>query len=292
MHRHSLFASQLVTVSDLRCRNVEAAAMPEEESTSHQVVLVRAGMFVKHVGSRRIVAEPAHVLFFNKGETFRVSHPSRGDDCTAIACSPALASAILSAEQGINVDCPDRPFSLTHSRISPSALIRYHVLRAALRDRTFGSLEAEELTIDLLHQVVREAYRTFTPVDSRSRRGTTMYRQRIVEETKVILAADPSASFSLAELARRVACSPFHLSRIFRSQTGMPVHQYLLRLRLALALERLSSGSRNLSQLGLSLGFASHSHFTTSFRQTFGISPSAFRHRASTSCSMQTDIAS
>jgi AraC-like DNA-binding protein len=51
------------------------------------------------------------------------------------------------------------------------------------------------------------------------------------------------------------------------------VHQYLLGLRLALALEQLGHARGRLSALALGAGFASHSHFTTAFRRTFGVPP-------------------
>jgi AraC family transcriptional regulator len=279
LHRHCLFSGPLVTVSDIHCR-AEAPPMPEEEALSHQVVFVRSGMFVKHVGSRRIVAEPAHVLFFNKGETYRVSHPSRGDDCTIVSCSPELAGELTS----VGVDDAHEiaaPFSSSHAPISATAAIRHHLLRRALRDKPFSALEAEEWTIDLLRSVMYNPNPSL--IERSARQSTAIHRRNVVDETKVILAGNPSRSFSLAELARSVASSPFHLTRIFRADVGMPVHQYLLRLRLTLSLERLASGSRNLSELALDLGFASHSHFTTAFRQRFGMSPSIFRHKASTS---------
>lgn len=54
----------------------------------------------------------------------------------------------------------------------------------------------------------------------------------------------------------------------------MPIHRYLLSLRLALALDRLLDRSVGLSAIAYSLGFSSHSHFTTLFRRAFGLSPS------------------
>jgi AraC-like DNA-binding protein len=95
------------------------------------------------------------------------------------------------------------------------------------------------------------------------------------------LASCPSASPSLATVARAVNSSPFHLSRVFRHEVGMSIHKYLVRLRLALALEWLADDTTGLSAVALGLGFASHSHFTTVFRRTFDLSPSAFRRTAS-----------
>ena len=53
----------------------------------------------------------------------------------------------------------------------------------------------------------------------------------------------------------------------------MPVHQYLLRLRLTVALERLDGGE-NVSTVAHAVGFSSHAHFTDAFRARFGMAPS------------------
>ena len=72
----------------------------------------------------------------------------------------------------------------------------------------------------------------------------------------------------------------FHLSRVFRDRTGYTLHRYLLELRLREALNRLEDTGSDLTVLALDLGFCSHSHFTDSFGQTFGVPPSEFRKRA------------
>jgi AraC-like DNA-binding protein len=74
-----------------------------------------------------------------------------------------------------------------------------------------------------------------------------------------------------------VHCSPYHLARQFRSITGASVSEYLLRLRLALASERLAEGADDLAALATDLGFANHSHFSARFRSVFGMPPGAVR---------------
>jgi len=49
-----------------------------------------------------------------------------------------------------------------------------------------------------------------------------------------------------------------------------------MQLRLARSLELLSQYD-DLTSLSLDLGFYSHSHFSTAFKQAYGRSPSAFR---------------
>jgi AraC-like DNA-binding protein len=66
---------------------------------------------------------------------------------------------------------------------------------------------------------------------------------------------------------------------VFRKVEGMPLYRYQLRLRLARALDLLP-GYEDLTQLGLDLGFSSHSHFSAAFREAYGRSPSEFRRSA------------
>ncbi len=71
--------------------------------------------------------------------------------------------------------------------------------------------------------------------------------------------------------------SPFHLAHGFRARTGLGLHAYRTHLRLRAALERIADPALPLTELALDLGFASHSHFTDTFRRTFGRPPSAVR---------------
>lgn len=65
-------------------------------------------------------------------------------------------------------------------------------------------------------------------------------------------------------------------ARGFREVFGMPLHGYLLTRRVELAKAQLR-GSRKVTQIAHELGFASHAHFTTTFRKLAGMTPSAFR---------------
>ncbi len=75
----------------------------------------------------------------------------------------------------------------------------------------------------------------------------------------------------------------YHLSRVFRRQVGLPLHRHLNRLRLRAALERLVDSRERLIEIAFDLGFSSHGHFTAAFHREFGIPPSVFRRRLSTS---------
>jgi AraC-like DNA-binding protein len=198
------------------------------------------------------------VIFFEKGEEYRVSHPvSGGDDCTVFYFSDSLAGELIGDS-----------FRAHSVRVSAQVLLAQQKLRRRIQRGVMSPLQIEETALAILKSI---GYTRREPgIIKRERR-------RLADETRVVLASCPSQSLTLGALARRVASSPFHLSRVFREEVGMPIHQYHLRLRLAVALEHLTSDDRALSSLALDLGFSSHSHFATLFKRFYGTPPSAFR---------------
>ncbi len=79
------------------------------------------------------------------------------------------------------------------------------------------------------------------------------------------------------DIAETVGCSPFYLARQFKRAFGIGLHQALVAWRLRVGLERVLDQADQLTHIALDLGFASHSHFTDSFRAQFGCSPQQAR---------------
>jgi AraC-like DNA-binding protein len=96
------------------------------------------------------------------------------------------------------------------------------------------------------------------------------------ERMKELLAERLAERLTLSELARELGTSPYHLARAFKAATGSSIHQYRLQLRVRTALLRLREDV-DLCTLGLELGFATHSHFTETFRRAFGLPPRTVR---------------
>ncbi len=88
---------------------------------------------------------------------------------------------------------------------------------------------------------------------------------------------------SMHDIADAAAVSVFHLARSFKRQTGLSLHQYRQRLRLASVLQRLSDGERDLPGLAYDHGFCSQSHLGAVFHKEVGITlgkaRSVLRHR-------------
>jgi AraC family transcriptional regulator len=81
----------------------------------------------------------------------------------------------------------------------------------------------------------------------------------------------------LRDLARVALLSPFHFHRVFQCLVGSTPAEFVKRLRLEQALVLMSRRpSPSLTTIALACGFSSSSDFSRSFKQRFGVPPSAF----------------
>jgi AraC-like DNA-binding protein len=86
---------------------------------------------------------------------------------------------------------------------------------------------------------------------------------------------------SAAALAARTGMGVNRFLREFKVTFGATPHQYVQQRRLGRALELLRGTDAPLTTVALETGFANHAHFSTVFRATFDITPSAYRRAAS-----------
>ncbi|HUF67939.1 MAG TPA: AraC family transcriptional regulator [Longimicrobiales bacterium] len=82
---------------------------------------------------------------------------------------------------------------------------------------------------------------------------------------------------SIDDLASEAGVHPAHLTRVFRDRYGTSPGQYVRRLRLEWAAERLCSGKEPLSRVALQAGFADQAHFTSAFKRHWGLPPGRYR---------------
>jgi AraC family transcriptional regulator len=267
-----LLQTASVAVRDVGCTGACRHRGAEECASATHLVFTYRGVYARHVGQEQVVADANHVLFFNAGESYRISHPIGGSDASL---SLMLSDEILHelAPKSIVSHRDIASFRRQCQRIDPRAQALAALLRHSLHNGAIEPLEAESLALTL-------AGRSLGPRTSHAPRATHAAR-RLADRVKVLLAGDLSRRWTLADIAAEIRGSPVYLTQVFRRVEGVPLYRYHLRLRLARALDLITSFD-DLSALAAELGFTSHSHFTSAFRRTYGHSPSAFREFSGT----------
>lgn len=262
-----LLKTKTVTIRDIVC-NGECRHKSDEEC-AHKTSLVYPyrGVFMRHVGRNDTVAEANQVLFFNVGQGYRISHPvDGGDACIDLSIDESLFAELAPRDQ---VQAGELfGFKRQRRRVDPRAQALVALLRHGLRRNVAETLEAETLALTLVRRSLGE--RTSHAA------GASAGRQKLVDRAKLVLSSDLARRWTLAEIATEVGVSPVYLTQVFQQVEATPLYRYQLRLRLARALDLLGE-YEDLTALGLDLGFSSHSHFTSSFRQAYGQTPAEFQ---------------
>jgi AraC family transcriptional regulator len=265
-----LLSTPIVSVRDVCCRGTCRHKSAEEHASATQLVFPYRGVFVRHLGSDEAVAQANQVLFFNSGDSYRVSHPIRGGDaCLTLVVDEVLLREV--APPALLREGATLAFRKQRQRIDPRAQALVALLRHSLREGIAEALEAESLALTLVR-------RTLAPRIMPAKTPSAG-RQRLVDRIKLVLASDLSRRWSLAEIAAEVGGSAVYLTQVFQQVEGLPLYRYQLGLRLARALDLLAQYD-DLSALSADLGFSSHSHFSAAFQQAYRRSPSEFRQSA------------
>ena len=84
---------------------------------------------------------------------------------------------------------------------------------------------------------------------------------------------EPHRSHSMAELGECAGLSASRFLHLFKAETGVPLRRYRLWNRMGAAVAAVREGM-SLTDAAYAAGFASSAHFSTAFRDMFGMMPS------------------
>ena len=99
----------------------------------------------------------------------------------------------------------------------------------------------------------------------------------VVRPIAARMARAPERAYPMDALVAETKRSPTTILNSFRRETGKTPHQYLMVCRIRKAVGLLSHTRRKVTDIALSLGFASSQHFASSFRREMGMTPRQWR---------------
>jgi AraC-like DNA-binding protein len=173
-----------------------------------------------------------------------------------------------------NVGIADDPFRSLYTRFSSDPMGLHH-LRGMWSAMQIGgpanNLLVDAHVISLLGLMMVEAQdvQKFTA-------APTLDNARLARVVDYI-EAHFSAPLLTTDLASIAAMSPVHFNRSFKAATGYAPHHYVTLRRIEHSRRMLQSKALAVTQIAYLCGFASPSHFSTTFSKIVGRSPTEFR---------------
>lgn len=269
---HVIYQGELVQVGLFRCPLSRADFAEAGPISGHILVFPRTSVCITHDGKEPVIATPNVVMYYNRGQPYRRSPISeRGDLCEWFAYAPAVVAEALRPYDMQIEDHWEQPFAFTHGPSDSACyLIQRQIVEYLIDHQQPDWLFVEESSLWILGRALQHAFTRKDP----QRNATHSPQRTLARSVQAILSTRFHETLTLESLSRELGYSPYHLSHVFRWQTGVSIHQYLNQIRLRTALEMISDGCRNLTELAVSLGYSHHSHFSMAFRKSFGAPPS------------------
>jgi AraC-like DNA-binding protein len=261
----------LVQVAHWKCLEDRDPMRAERTHTHWVVTLLHTGACAVHQGRWDATVDPTTAIVHQPGTTYRTTHPFGCCDCGwSIALDRDAAEDAL-GRVGIDPRRWSRPSTTAHAAPIREVLEHLIALHRLRLHRAIDDVSVEELGLELLTLLLAPDERDDEPPHPGHARIAERACSWINEHFR-----DP---VRLADVARAVRCSPFHLCRIFKRQRSVSIGGYVRRLRLAHILDSLGDDQRSITDIALDAGFGSHSHLTTTVSADLGAPPRDLRRR-------------
>ncbi|MBQ9306522.1 MAG: helix-turn-helix domain-containing protein [Clostridia bacterium] len=208
--------------------------------------------------------EPGDLMILNDGE--RVLLSSDPDSLTAvIGIRAGLVRGLARSE---DLFFPDSALSETGTKYEKFC----QVVQDLLGEYASGDNTLDCRKLSCLYRILDSMLRYFAVYRASADTGSDAFRA----ETAYIR-SHYMENLSLEEMAGRAYMTPSAYSRKFKSLYGMTFSSFLSGLRLQHALDMLIGTDLPVAEVALQSGYNSVSHFNKVFRETYGLSPRAYK---------------
>lgn len=239
----------------------------------------RAPLGIRHADAEPLLGDANNAILFTVGRPYRrISIDGQGSWTEWIEVCPDVLAEMVREYEPREIATDAAPFRFGGAPIPAAAYLAHRRIRVRLaREHPGDALELEEIALSIAGDLLASAFALL----GFQRRGERAQGERmergIVFDVQALLNRRLASPLGLAEISDSVDVSPYHLCRIFRKRTGVPIHRYRDWLRLRASLERIAEKDARMVDVAFDLGYANEAHFSDAFRRAFGMRPSAFR---------------
>lgn len=207
------------------------------------------------------------------GATDKIGRVGNGDEFFAVG-----AHIALDPERGRLLSEVLPPLLHIGNGSSEGSAMRWlleQLVKEVAHDRPGAMLASKQLAQLLCVQIIRSCLEASGPETAGWLRA--LNDDRIAPALRLIH-REPERAWRVEDLAKEVAMSRTSFAMRFKSIVGVAPLTYLMNLRMQFAEQALREGSMSVSELGLSLGYATESAFSNAFKRTTGLAPKRYRN--------------
>jgi len=103
-------------------------------------------------------------------------------------------------------------------------------------------------------------------------------KSRIVRQVQELVMAE-TGDISVRSIAERVYLHPVYLSKLFKSETGESLGDYIIRVKMERARYLLRHTNRKIYEITAELGYQNPQYFSKMFKKYYGMTPLEYRER-------------
>ncbi|MCP3099677.1 AraC family transcriptional regulator [Myxococcus sp. K15C18031901] len=268
--KRELARTSLVRVFEYCCHAAKNAPIEPEQFTFPAISLVRSGVFGFRNARSPQLLTTGFALLSNPGQQYEISHEHAGGDrCIVFRFDETAINELVDSPRH---GAPRRYFDKAVLPPIPKVDAIRHLAEQRLADES-PTMGLEELGLALATTVAAQMGRVPKHESPRDSRGT---RDSIYAALAAIEASS-TEELALGDLANIAGLSPYHFLRVFKRETGVTPHRFLLQTRVRRALELLRDTNRPVTEIAFDVGFGDLSNFINTFRREVGASPARFR---------------
>ena len=148
-------------------------------------------------------------------------------------------------------------------------------LRAAdYSSRLLRSLGQLQLCVGILNGAIENRVASLKEAEVPACRFLAFDSEREkIAEARLLMEKRDGKPFTIRELSRKVAMNECYLKKGFKALTGKTIHEFQQDLRIEKARQMLQTERMSVTDVALTLGYSSISHFSTAFKRITGLKP-------------------
>ena len=236
---------------------------PRHMHEEHCVALMLRGKEITNCRGKSHIALPGNILLINADEV----HSSQSFETEYIVIK--IKQNILNRIAFDIFGCePETPY---FSEFINRDKLMFRLLLNLYRKLTenISLLEQESEFISAIEQLLTQQNKNYSVLQPVGK------EPRCVKSVRDYLKSHYAENVSLSQLASVADLSRFYLLRVFRSQMGVPPHEYQTQVRITHARKLLRKGY-SILDAALETGFFDQSHFSRNFKRITGRTPGKY----------------